>query len=429
MRTILRRLVLIAPLVLAPFASAQFGGKAGFGEALKPDIHPRDMTLIIEILKLEDWQRPIVESLLEDYNSSFKTGCDGMREKMTDLAKKQKGAPQSMKGLLAPITEWQPEKKRLFEDFMSGLKGQLSDVQRERWPKFERTLRRERALEDCDLSGEGVDLVAIVRQMQLPNDAVATAQPAIDEYEESLDKALIARDQRIESLMPRFIEAMESADMTTGVAMQSQIMQARVGVRTVQDESIEKIAAAMPAPYGADFRERALSAGYREAYQPDPLASFFQVVMALDDLTAEQRTAVEAAKSKWDTTLTGLRDRMLQTMRSSEPGKPERTTKAAQARLAAKQGKSSEPAPVDPMVGLRNEKNRLVQETREGVMALLNQAQRDKLAAGVPGLRPPQSQTDPAMLEGSRKPGSKGEGAGKKGDAEEATPARKETVE
>lgn len=253
MRNILRRIVLSAPLILAPLATAQFGGKAGFGEALRPDIHPRDMVLIVEILKLEDWQRPIVESLLEDYSSSFKTGCDGMREKMTELAKQQKGAPQSMKGLLAPISAWQPEKKRLFDDFMSGLKGQLSDVQSERWPKFERTLRRERALEDSDLSGEGVDLVAVVKQMQIPTDAVTAAQPAIDEYEQQLDRSLLARDQRIDALMPRFIEAMEAADMTTGVALQSQIMEARVAVRSVQDQSIDTIAAALPAPYGADF--------------------------------------------------------------------------------------------------------------------------------------------------------------------------------
>jgi hypothetical protein len=54
------------------------------------------------------------------------------------------------------------------------------------------------------------------------------------------------------------------------------------------------------------------------------------------------------------------------------------------------------------------------------------------MAAGVPGLRPPPSQTDPALLEGARKPGGKGDAAGKAGSekgVEDDKPARKETVD
>jgi len=426
MRHLLRRIVLAAPLALLTMASAQFGGKAGFTEAFKPDILPRDMTLIVETLKLEDWQRPIVESLIEDYTASFKTGCDAVREKMVELAKAQKGGPKTIKGLLAPIEQWQPEKQKLFNDFMESVKGQLSEMQRERWPKFERTLRRERGLQDSDLSGEGVDLIAIARQMQLPPDAMAASQAAFDEYELALDKALLAREQRIDALMPGFTKAMEEMDMDQGVGLQKQIMEARVVVRGVQDESIERISATLPPPHGGEFRERALAAGYKEAFQPDPLASFFQVIDGLTDLTADQKAGIAAARSKWNTTLTDLRGRMLQTMRSDEPNKPIRATKAAQARLAAKQGKTAEPVPADAMVPLRNEKNRLVQETRDAVLALLTPEQKEKITAGIPGLRPPPSQVDPAQIEGgARAKPANGSGGG---DAEGDAPAHKETV-
>ena len=137
MRNILRTIVCFASISLAPLsASAQFGGKAGFSEAFRPDILPRDMVLIVETLKLEDWQRPIVESLIEDYSASFKTGCDAVREKMVDMAKSQKNGAKSAAGLLAPIENWQQEKQQLFNDFMESVKGQLSDAQRERWPRF-----------------------------------------------------------------------------------------------------------------------------------------------------------------------------------------------------------------------------------------------------------------------------------------------------
>lgn len=429
MRNILRTIVCCASISLASLsASAQFGGKAGFSEAFRPDILPRDMVLIVETLKLEDWQRPIVESLIEDYTASFKTGCDAVREKMVDMAKAQKNGSKSAAGLLAPIESWQQEKRKLFSDFMESVKGQLSDTQRERWPRFERTIRREHALANSDLSGEGVDLLAIARQMQMPPEAMSAAQPAFDEYEVALDKALADRDARIESLMPDFRVAMESMDLEKGSGLQAQIVTARIAVRQAQDEGIERIAAALPAPYGADFRQRALAAGYKEAFQPDPLASFFQVVDGLDDLTAEQKSGIASARSKWDTALASLRDRMLDTIRKDDPNKAARATKSAQARLAAKQGKTAEAPPPDPMVPLRNEKNKLVQETRDSVLALLTAEQKEKITAGIPGLRPPNVQTNPAIYEGGARKNPANAGAGD-ADAEGEKPARKETVE
>jgi len=429
MRHLLRPIVFCASIALASLsASAQFGGKAGFSEAFRPDILPRDMVLIIETLKLEDWQRPIVESLIEDYSASFKTGCDAVREKMVDMAKTQKGGAKSAVGLLAPIETWQQEKEKLFRDFMDSVKGQLSDAQKERWPSFERTIRREHSLSNSDLSGEGVDLLAIARQMQMPPESMATAQAAFDEYEIALDQAIAARDARMKALMPDFRAAMETMDLEKGSALQNQIMAARITVRQAQDDGIERIAAALPAPYGADFRQRALAAGYKEAFQPDPLASFFQVVDGLEDLTPDQKSGIATAKSKWEAALSNLRERMLDTTRKDDPNKPIRATKAAQARLAAKQGKTAEAPPVDAMVPLRNEKNKLVQETRDAVLALLTPEQKEKITAGIPGLRPPNVQTNPAIYEGGARKGADNAGA-KEADAEGDKPARKETVE
>jgi hypothetical protein len=78
------------------------------------------------------------------------------------------------------------------------------------------------------------------------------------------------------------------------------------------------------------------------------------------------------------------------------------------------------------MVALRNDKNRMVQETRDKVLALLSPEQKEKLTAGVPGLRPPPSQVDPAMIEGGNRTAEHA-GGGAKG-AEAAPPDRKESV-
>ena len=401
MRTLLRTIVLSAPLLLASLTPAQFGGRGAISEAARPDVLPRDATLIMETLKLEEWQRPIVESLIEDYTFSFKTGWETAVQKMKEFASKMKGGSGGAKGMMQPIAAWLPEKRRLYEDFMANVKGQLSDVQLERWPRFERAMRREKALEDSDLAGEGLDLSALVRQMQLPKDAVEAAQPAIDEYEIALDAALVRRDATIDGMVGPLADAMESGDTMRGFDLQSQIMQARVGVRTVQDASIEKIAAALPDPHGAQFRERALTMGYREAFQPDPLAPFFQTVLALPDLTAEQRKGVDAIQVKWAGELADLRNRMVAALREDGPLKPKREAAAR----AAKAGGDASAAPKEAIVPLRGEKSKLVNATREAVKALLTPEQIEGLVGGDPSMRPPVSSSV------GGKPGEKGGGA------------------
>ena len=397
--------------ILAPMASAQFGGKAGFSEAFKPDLLPRDMTMIVETWKLEDWQRPIVQSLLQDYQDSFKTGTDALKEKMVESAKQQKnGGAKNMRGLLEPIQNWLPEKARLFEDLMSSIQSQLGPNQKERWPKFERAVRRARSLDDSDLSGEGVDLIAILQQMQLQPTIWEAAQSAVDQYEIALDAALIARDAQITALLPKFSDAMENMDLQTGGNLQSQIMVVRVVVRDLQDDAIEKITLALPAPYAQDFRTRALSQGYREVFQSDPLSNFFAAVLNLNDLTAEQKTAIQSAQTTWDGAFSALQLKMLDTTRSEEPQKAKRKTISNAAKKAAKDGATPPEVPPDLMIPLRNEKNKLVQDTRESVLKLLSEDQTDRLAAGVPGVRPPPPSTTPGMYQNAGKPQNKSDG-------------------
>ena len=61
-------LALLLSPSFVPTASAapQLGQSAGFAEAFQPDFLSRDMDLIVETLELEDWQRTILQSLLDD---------------------------------------------------------------------------------------------------------------------------------------------------------------------------------------------------------------------------------------------------------------------------------------------------------------------------------------------------------------------------
>ena len=78
MRTLIATVAVATAIAMAVPAQAQFGGRAGFAEAFVPDILQRDLPLMTSSLGLEEWQRPVVEALLQDYMTGFNTGVEAM---------------------------------------------------------------------------------------------------------------------------------------------------------------------------------------------------------------------------------------------------------------------------------------------------------------------------------------------------------------
>ncbi|MFM9145765.1 MAG: hypothetical protein ACKORL_10530, partial [Phycisphaerales bacterium] len=63
-----------AALGTARPAEAQAGRRMLFAEAFRPDIMQRDLSLMAQQLQLEEWQRPVIEALINDYTTAFNTG-------------------------------------------------------------------------------------------------------------------------------------------------------------------------------------------------------------------------------------------------------------------------------------------------------------------------------------------------------------------
>ena len=118
----------------------------------------------MQVLRLP---QPQLEALMQDYVTSFNAGSDDLKEKLkaAQQAATAGGASNPdaiLDSIMKPIGPWMEEKRRLSETFLTNLKSQLGPQQLERWPSFERALRRERLLAESDIAGEGVDLWAVM---------------------------------------------------------------------------------------------------------------------------------------------------------------------------------------------------------------------------------------------------------------------------
>lgn len=384
-------MVTLAGVATSP-ASAQFGGRGGFAQAFQPDIMQRDVTLMTSSLGLEEWQRPVVEALLQDYMSNFNTGVEALKDRMkvaSDDAGKlatSNGGDAVLEKIMAPLNSWRTEKTQMLEKFMSDLKSQLGPQQLERWPSFERALRRERLLPDGDLSGESVDLFAVLTRMQLtPAEQEAVKQP-LAAYELMLDEALVTRMTSIAVLDRELSDAMASMNYDRGADIQDKVMVVRIGVRSANDAGIELLAAAL-GDRSEEFRTRALEAGYPDVFRPHPVMILMQQAYALPSLSPEQTSQIDALMSEFGTACRDANMKIYEAVRVDQPKAPRKRVQAAADRKSGASGSAPNTPQgansTDPVVKARIERETMGAPFRDRLLAILNDEQKAELPGGV----------------------------------------------
>jgi hypothetical protein len=396
-------------LSLAPAAHAQFGGGVGMRNLFMPDFLGRDLPVFVDSLQLEEWQRPILETLLDEYNATFVTANEGFQAKMKETAV---GASQDrvMDAISKPLVEWAAEKVVLREDFLASVKSLLSDVQVEQWPRLERALRREKSLPNGELSGETLNLMMIFRELDAPPSAADAARLSMEEYEAKLDAALALRDAEVDATITPILKAMANNDSQSGIAVQERVMLRRVGVRTVQEESLVAITAALGDEYGAPFHKKAMQRAFPQVYRPDPINPMIDAALGLADLTEAQKTSLETLRAEFTVEYGSLQSRMVDAYRVTEPAEPRRRTEITAQKASGATVKHSEAAEIEMVKKQRDE---LYTKYRTLLAGLLNDVQKEAIPGmGKPGADIPDGQTySQAIRSGAKSRGDDADGA------------------
>lgn len=366
-------------------AAAQFGGQAGFADAFQPDFLARDVSLFVESLGLEEWQRPIIETFLTDYQATFASGVEGVRQRMSAMRDQLSTTDPSevMRKVLEPIDQWNSEKLRLRDEFLENVRSQLSDQQLERWPRFERAFRREKSLDRGELQGESVNLLLIVRELQLAPRDQAELAPVFEEYEQRLDNALTHRQRVIEAQQPKVKDAMGNADQESGLVAMETIMAARVVVREAQDAGIVAIREALRGVSGdqlaTTFEEMALRRAYPKVYRSDPILPLFENAREIESLSPEQRTAIDDLEARYVVEIVGANEALATAYRAEEPKEPRRRVALMQARQQGADAVARLRAEPDAISTARKQREELYDRYRQALMAILNEDQQKSM--------------------------------------------------
>lgn len=363
-----------------PPASAQFGEAAGIAEMMVPEYLSRDVVLFSEGLKLDEAQRVILEALYSEYEQSFEDAMDRMKQNFNNMRDQLNTSDQArvLKIVFEPIQRLADEKAVLGAQFIENVKVILTAQQLEMWPAFERRLFREKQIGRGTLSGESLNLFNIIRGMNLDPKTMQAIQPELDAYDLALDQALRRRLNTIMGPQRDMFRALAEQNNEASMLLYDQQMQAKIGVRQVNDEFIERIASIMPAGVSGDFRQAALERAYSRIYRPTPVQRMFSVAKEFDDLESGARQAVVQLEAEFLVKLEALNKSILSALREQEP----LDSRARAMSFARRQAGQAMEKPADLTRDLFVQRDQLSRDYAKQLQAVLTPEQFSKLPGG-----------------------------------------------
>lgn len=371
----------LATLCTVNSAHAQFGGQAGFAEAFQKDFMRRDMQLFVDYLRLEDWQRPVIEVLLDDYQISFDAGTDACKNAMTELKNEMIANPdQAMEIALRPIKAWETEKRQLRDVFIDNVKTQLSPLQMQRWANLERAMRREKELPRGELPGESMNIFATLYRMELSTEAINGIDPILATYEVVLDNALAARRKAMEKHQPKLQDAMVSRDYEAGLSGLRSIMTARATVCDSHFNAIEEIRTALPGETGDEFAQLILSAGFPDIFKRTSVDRLIDSVRVLDSLTDDQIAELDIIEAEYNIAIDESNSQLLQAHQIYGREIPILQAKRSIARRNNQTPERGSDVP-EEISQLKTERDKMLEHFRNRLLDLLSPEQANQIPA------------------------------------------------
>ncbi len=369
----------VALVASAPVSAQSPAGAAGFAEMSVHDYLHRDIILFADALELDEGQRVIVESLYEDYRSTFDTGWARTQQRFTDMRDDLKNVDreQVMSMVLAPFERWEQERDEIRRTFEENVKVILNRRQLENWPAFQRQMVREKSLHRGRLSGESLNLFHVLRDLRLDDRTLMDIDNVMEQYDLALHDALQQRNEALAESQRAMLNSIRTQEPSLDTSRLQSEIRRRVALRDVNDQFIDYIADALPPDRGEEFRANALERAYPRAFRPVPAVRVLREAERMDDIDSATRDEIVAIREAMLDELDGIAVRLYQSIRDHEPKAKMNRAKITAARQTGEEVERL----VDPSVRIYRERDERVNEYMTQVRDLLG----EEKFAGLPG--------------------------------------------
>lgn len=353
-----------------------------FDQIFRPEFDRSDAPMLMQELQLTESQRVATEALIDAYDIEFRAKSEPLQEKVrvageqvrdsfmseevrqrfrdemmrgmeelrrmqeqgnvdpeqmrqmvqermqalqaeTQKIREQSGEAQKADKLIADMISelelFRGQKKALREDFLANLRSQLDDTQVAEWPAVDRKLTRVKTLPQGRLSGESVDLLAVVAGMRFDEETMATLSPVLAEYEGALDLALTQRNEKLAASEAQLFRAITQGRVKEAMAVGERQAQAHVAVRDVNDQYIETIVSLLPEEKGPEFRAEAQRDAFNRFYRTTYAQRVFDATKDFEDLDGEILVAILELEMQYQNELQQLTQKAIELTKKEEP--------------------------------------------------------------------------------------------------------------
>lgn len=311
-----------------------------------------------------------VRARLERRLVSLQTELDAARQRTFQTDEIQK----MLQGMADVRRDWRAERDKLDGRFIADVFTILRDDQLDRWPEFERTLRRLKTMSRGRYSGERVDLFLLLRELGIDPALSAELTELLESYALTLDQALIARNAHLDDARDAARLAAIAGETDTVTELATKEASLRVRVRAANEQSLEAIAGLLDAEgRGDELRTAFRARAFARVYRPTVVQRAFDAVLAMPDLDADVLEAVAALQTAYLAELAGRNEQIVRITRQEEPT---RTVQRAQrGRRGMGGGRRGGERSEDPIRAAFRERAERDADYRKQLEALLNPEQ------------------------------------------------------
>lgn len=245
-----------------------FGG--GQGQMFEPTINSRDLDGYGQLFGLDTVQKDAVKTLFDGYQQQFAVEAKKVRDELEVLRDEAREArdPELWREMGEKTTAFQKKRNEMEQNFLNDFRSVLTTEQEAKWPKFERTRRREMTIGRGLMSGERVDVIKLVDDLKLSADERAAFNPILDQYEVDLDRELIERNKMQDDMQSRMRDLFSDPEAADDMIKKGRDI--AVKVRDVNRRYAAQVESQLAddkkAQFNTAFRRESFPQIYRDTY-------------------------------------------------------------------------------------------------------------------------------------------------------------------
>lgn len=365
-------------------ATAQVVGSMSWGHwssgTFSPRVTRREVEVMGRILKLKPDERASVVALFEAHDAEVRAEGGAVRRECRDLSEEAELTQRDavMKDIGKKVEKWQKRREEQEKQFLADLTAMLTREQTERWPVVERELRRPRLMEGAWMSGEGIDVVALVADTLSEAEHPPEIDDLLERYAVEVDTALVERDRFFKAHDGEMAELVKS-DPQKALGYRKDSVRNRVRVREINERWVRQIASRLAPAAG----KRLLDAFERRCIvwwnHETPMEQVLKSARSVEGLSGDARKALSEVEREYQEAAAELNRKTVAAYQKFEEERvPEEIAKALG--MPVQEGNTFSTVPDDhPLHRARLERMKLDRDTRRRLGAILSADQMNEL--------------------------------------------------